>query len=253
MIVAPAVDLRGGRCVQLVGGRPDDERVSLPDPLAVAERWWETGFRTLHLVDLDAALGAGDNLALLREILAATPADTQVGGGIRDDGRADALLEAGADRVVVGTRALDDPAWLASLASRRPGRVVVAADTRDGRVLRKGWTERSELSVGDFLRRLEDLPLAGVLATDVGREGRMKGLERDTTAQTLRATSHPVWVSGGVTTEDDLAWLDGEGAAGAVLGMALYTGALTPERLARRWGGGGQRTIEDDEQVGDDT
>jgi phosphoribosylformimino-5-aminoimidazole carboxamide ribotide isomerase len=253
MIVAPAIDLKGGRCVQLVGGRPEDERVSIPDAVAVAERWWRAGFRTLHLVDLDAALGSGDNLALLREVIRATPAATQVGGGVRDDARADALLEAGAERVVVGTRALDDPAWLASLATRRPERVVVAADTRDGRVLRRGWTERSGVSVGDFLRRLEGLPLAGVLATDVGREGRMEGIDRRVVAHTLRSSPHPVWVSGGVTTEDDLAWLDGEGAAGAVLGMALYTGTLPAERLAERWGSGGERTVDDEKKVGDDT
>ena len=107
MIAAPAVDVRAGRCVQLVGGRPEAEAVSLPDPVAVAERWWRAGFGTLHLIDLDAALGSGDNLALLKELLGATKAETQVGGGIRDDERADALIDAGADRIIVGTRALD--------------------------------------------------------------------------------------------------------------------------------------------------
>ena len=138
MIAAPAVDLRRGRCVQLVGGRPEYEAVSLPDPVAVAERWWEIGFGTVHLVDLDAALGDGDNLALLEALLAATQAETQVGGGIRDDDRADALIAAGADRIIVGTRALEDPAWLVGLTERHPARVMVALDTRDGRVLSKG-------------------------------------------------------------------------------------------------------------------
>ena len=237
MIAAPAVDLRGGRCVQLVGGRPEEERVSWPDPVAVARRWWETGFATLHLVDLDAALGSGDNLEVLRELLTATPAETQVGGGIRDDARADALVEAGADRIVVGTRALDDPEWLAALAERHPERVVVAADTREGVVLRKGWTETSELRVEDFLATLEDLPLAGVLATDVGREGRMEGIVRKEVAATVDASPHPVWISGGVTTLDELGWLGETGAHGAVLGMALYTGTLDPEGVARRFGG----------------
>jgi phosphoribosylformimino-5-aminoimidazole carboxamide ribotide isomerase len=236
VIVTPAVDLREGRCVQLVGGRPQDERVSLPDPEAVARRWWETGFGTLHLVDLDAALGSGDNLELLRGLLSATPATTQVGGGVRDETRADALLEAGADRIVVGTRAVDDPNWLVALTAGRPGRVVVAVDTRDGYVLRKGWTERSDLSVADFLDRIRGLPLAGILATDVGREGRLEGIDQDATARTLAWSTHPVWVSGGITTEEELDWLDGEGARGAVLGMALYTGTLDAERLARRWG-----------------
>src|SRR5690606_12676792 len=130
MIAVPAVDLRGGRCVQLVGGRPEEERVSLPDPVAVAERWWAAGFTTLHVVDLDAALGVGDNLPVLERLLGATPATTQVGGGVRDDARIERLLGAGADRVVVGTKAIDDPEWLASAAARHPGRLVLALDTR---------------------------------------------------------------------------------------------------------------------------
>lgn len=236
MIVTPAVDLRGGRCVQLVGGRPEDERVSLPDPEAVAQRWWAQGFASLHLVDLDAALGSGDNLSVLRALVAATPALTQVGGGVRDEERADALMAAGADRVVVGTRAVDDHAWLVALASSRPGRIVVAVDTRDGFVLTRGWTERSGLAISDFLERIQGLPLAGVLATDVGREGRLEGIDRDAVARTLRWSAHPVWISGGITTEGELAWLDDAGARGAVLGMALYTGTLDAERLAQRWG-----------------
>jgi phosphoribosylformimino-5-aminoimidazole carboxamide ribotide isomerase len=237
VIAAPAVDLRGGRCVQLVGGRPEDERVSLPDPVAVAERWWSLGFGTLHLVDLDAALGSGDNLARLRDLVTATPAETQVGGGIRDDSRAEALLNAGADRIVVGTRALDDPRWLEGLAIDHPGRVLVAADTREGRVLRKGWTQASDLTVVDLLRRLDGLPLAGVLATDVGREGRLGGIDRTAVARTVEESAHPVWISGGVTTEDELAYLEAVGAHGAVLGMALYAGTMDADTVARRWGG----------------
>lgn len=237
MIAIPAVDLKGGRCVQLVGGRPEHERVSLPDPLAVARRWWDTGFSALHVVDLDAALGSGDNAAVVAALATVTPALTQAGGGVRDDERADALLAAGIDRVVVGTRAVDDPDWLQALAGRHPGRIVVAADTRDAYVVRKGWTERAGLTIGDFLERLEGLPLAAVLTTDVGVEGRMQGMNRTDLARTLRWSRLPVIASGGVTTEDDLAWLEDHGAAGAVLGMALYTGTLDAERVAARWGG----------------
>lgn len=249
MIAAPAVDLKGGRCVQLVGGRPEDERVSLSDPVAVAERWWDLGFGTLHVVDLDAALGSGDNLALLERVLTTTPAETQVGGGIRDDLRADALLDAGADRIVVGTRALDDPAWLADLAERHPGRVMVAADVRDGQVLRKGWTEATGLAITDLLGRLASLPLAGVLSTDVAREGRVAGIDPVSTAATVRASAYPVWISGGVSTLEDLMHLERSGAAGAVLGMALYTGKLDPDEVARRWGGGSDRPVDDGPQA----
>jgi phosphoribosylformimino-5-aminoimidazole carboxamide ribotide isomerase len=236
VIAAPAVDLKGGRCVQLVGGRPEDERVSLPDPVAQAERWSERGFGTLHIVDLDAALGSGDNLDLVLRIVAATPADTQVGGGIRDEARAEALLEAGVDRVVVGTRAVDDPQWLAVLAERWPGKVMIALDTRDGRILRKGWTEDTGLELAGYLPGLAALPLAGVLATDVGREGRLEGIDRSAVGRTIELSPHGVWASGGVTTMDELQYLDDAGAAGAVLGMALYTETLDPTDVAARWG-----------------
>lgn len=236
MIAAPAVDLKGGRCVQLVGGRADDERVSLPDPVAVARHWWATGFRALHVVDLDAALGSGDNRALAARVATATPADAQVGGGIRDDTVADEVLAGGARRIVVGTRAVDDPAWLGALATRHPGRVLVAADVRDGQVLRRGWTESTGRRVGDFVAALAELPLAGVLCTDVGREGRLVGVDAAAMAAVVAASPHPVWISGGVTSIDDLEALEQAGAAGVVLGMALYTSTLDARAVADRWG-----------------
>lgn len=237
MIAVPAVDLKGGRCVQLVGGRPEEERVSLPSPVAAARRWWNLGFRHLHLVDLDAALGSGDNRARIAEVIEATDAEVQVGGGIRDDDTAEALLSEGPRRIVVGTRAIDDRAWLESLAGRHPGRVVVAADVRDGVVLRRGWTEGSGLGVEAFVRSLADVPLAGVLCTDVGREGRLEGIDVAAMTRVIGASAHPVWISGGITTLDDLSALARAGAHGAVLGMALYTGALRPIDVAARWGG----------------
>jgi len=238
VIAAPAVDLKDGRCVQLVGGRPEDVRVSLPDPVPAAERWSASGFGTLHVVDLDAALGRGDNLSVILDVIRATPASTQVGGGVRDDGRAARLLDAGADRVVVGTRALDDPAWLAALARTYPGRVMVALDTRGGHILRKGWTEESGLELASYLPALADLPLAGILSTDVGREGRLEGIDREACGAVIAASPHPLWASGGVTTIAELEYLDAAGAAGVVLGMALYTETLDSTDVATRWGGG---------------
>lgn len=236
MIVAPAVDLKGGRCVQLVGGRPEDERVSLPNAVAVAERWWELGFRALHVIDLDAALGTGQNRELVRDVVRSTPALTQVGGGLRDQEAVEAMLEAGADRVVVGTRAVDDAAWLRQMALAFPGRLLVAADVRGAHVLRRGWTEESLLTLEALLTRLEELPLAGVLCTDVAREGRMEGIDTERVARTVAACAHPMWISGGVTSLQDLETLDAAGAAGAVLGMSLYTGTLDAAEVARRFG-----------------
>jgi phosphoribosylformimino-5-aminoimidazole carboxamide ribotide isomerase len=237
MIAIPAVDLREGRCVQLVGGRPEDERVSLPDPVGVAQGWRDRGFRILHVVDLDAALELGDNLELVDRIAKDAPGELQVGGGVRDTERARALVEAGVDRVIVGTRAVDDRNWLEALAEAFPGRIVVAADVRDGQVLRRGWTEASGLRVDRFLEEIGDLPLAGALCTDVGREGLARGIDREGVAAVLAAARHPVWISGGVTTLEELRFLRDRGAAGAVLGMALYTGVLDADQVAEEFGG----------------
>lgn len=236
MIVAPAVDLKGGRCVQLVGGKPGTEQVSLPDPVSVARSWANRGFGTLHLVDLDAALGSGENRPLLLEAALATPAVTQAGGGIRSDESASALLEGGIDRVIVGTRAITDRPWLTRLARLWPNRVVVAADVRDGRIVRKGWTEDTPIQADAFLATLAPLPLAGALCTDVGREGRLGGVDEASVRSLIRASPLPVWISGGITTMQDLEFLASEGAAGAVLGMSIYTGVLDPDAVAKAWG-----------------
>lgn len=237
MIAVPAVDVSGGRCVQWVGGLPESERVSLPDPAAVAARWWRKGFRTLHVVDLDAALGRGDNHLVVRDLIACTDALTQFGGGVRDREGIERALAAGADRVIVGTRAVEDAAWLARAAAEFPNRVVVAADMRGGKVLRRGWTEASDTAVEDFLAALDDLPLAGVLCTDVAREGRVQGSDLKQAEAVIAASPHPVWMSGGISSLEELRHLGSAGAAGAVLGMALYDGTLPVEALAGEFGG----------------
>jgi len=236
MIAIPAVDLKGGRCVQLVGGRPEEERVSLPDPLGVARGWRERGFRTLHVVDLDAALGSGDNFELVTRFATDAPGDLQVGGGVRDEERAEALLGAGVNRIIVGTRAVEDREWLHRLADRHPGKIMVAADIRDGEVLSRGWTEGSGVQIDQFLEHISPFPLAGILCTDVGREGRVAGMDREGVRDVVTGTGHRVWISGGVSTMDDLRFLDEVGAEGAVLGMALYTGALDADDVAEEFG-----------------
>ena len=236
MIVAPAVDLRGGRCVQLVGGDPDAEAVSITDPAAVAERWRGLGFGTLHVVDLDAALGQGDNRALIRDLLARSEAEVQVGGGLRRGGDVLELLDAGASRVIVGTRAVRERDWLEALLGASPGRIVVAVDSRDGRILSHGWRNDAGYDLVPFLEGLCGLPLAGIFFTDVGVEGRMTGIDRAFAAEVVEASPCGVWASGGIATVDDLEFLERNGATGAVLGMSLYTGRLDAAELARRWG-----------------
>lgn len=236
MIVIPAVDLRGGHCVQLVGGDYADERVRLDDPAGVAREWARIGFSRLHVVDLDAATGRGSNGPYIREILREATVPVQVGGGIRDEAQIDRLLDDGATWVVVGTRAIEDEDWRVEMALRFPGRLVVAADVRERKVVTRGWAETSRLDVIDFVESLSGLPLAGVLVTAVHKEGRMEGTDLPLMDDVADASAWPVFASGGVSTTDDLRALEHRGLAGAVLGMALYTGALDARRTAEEFG-----------------
>lgn len=227
MIVYAAIDVRGGRVVQLVGGRPENERVSLPDAAAVARDWIDRGFRALHVVDLDAALDTGSNADIVDAVIAAAgDVHVQVGGGVRTTERVQALLDGGAAAVVVGTRAVQEPAWLEEIALRWPGRIVLAADVRGDEVVVRGWTAAAGIGVDALLRRIAHLPLAGVLVTDVAREGGMGGADAVRFRNLAAASAHPVLASGGVAGAADLAALAAAGVAGVVVGMALYTGTL---------------------------
>lgn len=232
MIAYPAIDLRKGRAVQLVGGKPGSERVSVRNPVALARLWVDKGFQALHVIDLDAAFGEGDNQRLIAEILRAVTVPVQVGGGIRDDATAARILEAGARWLIVGTRAITDRPWLERLAALHPGRVIVAADIRNGRVVTHGWTADTTLGIEAFLDSLNGVPLASVLVTDVGREGRMAGANIARFSSVADVSPHPIIAAGGVATVDDLRALARTSAAGAVLGMALYTGALDARAVA---------------------
>lgn len=235
MIAIPAVDLREGACVQLVGGELDEERVRLEDPVAVARGWAAAGFTRLHVVDLDAAFDRGSNAEVIAEILRQVPVEVQVGGGVRSEGRIEALLAAGADRVIVGTRALEDPWWFEEMAARYPQQLVVACDVRERRVVTRGWTETTTRSVLDVVESLAPLPLAGFLVTAVHKEGRMGGTDLPLMEDVAETASVPVYASGGIGTVADLHALADRGVAGCVLGMALYTGALDPRATAEEF------------------
>jgi phosphoribosylformimino-5-aminoimidazole carboxamide ribotide isomerase len=237
VIVWAAIDLRDGRVVQLVGGRPEDERISLPDPAAVATQWSAAGFAGLHVVDLDAALGSGDNRSAIRSILEVATIPVQVGGGLRDTAAVTAVLADGAQRAIVGTRAVEDRGWLEGITAQHQGRIVVAADVRDGAVVTRGWTEGGTLDGEAFLAELDPLPLAAVLVTDVTREGRMTGVDGARFRRLVAATAHPLIAAGGIADIGDLHTLEEAGAAGAVLGMSLYTGAIRVDELAREFAG----------------
>lgn len=235
MIAIPAVDIRGGACVQLVGGEYSKEKVRRSDPAEVVREWVAFGFRRVHVVDLDAATGRGTNHAVIRGILADSAAPIQVGGGVRDEARFDELLEDGADWVVVGTRAIEEPEWLADLAEAHPGQVIVAADVRQRRVVTQGWAKTTGRDIDDVVEELNDLPLAGLLVTAVHLEGKMEGTDLPLMESVAGACRFPVIASGGITTVADLRALEHRGAAGAVIGMALYTGVLDPRDVAEEF------------------
>jgi phosphoribosylformimino-5-aminoimidazole carboxamide ribotide isomerase len=237
VIAIPAVDIREGACVQLVGGQPDQEKVRLADPVAVARRWEEIGFARVHVVDLDAAFGTGTNASIVERILSQAVVPTQVGGGVRDEARAHALLAAGAAAVIVGTRALEDPAWLRTIAGRHPGQIIVAVDVRDRQMVVRGWTEAIDYNLIEVVEQLDDLPLAALLVTAVHREGLMRGPDGDLLHELAATTSLPIYAAGGIATAEHLDRLADLGVAGGIIGMALYTGVLDATTLAKRFGG----------------
>jgi phosphoribosylformimino-5-aminoimidazole carboxamide ribotide isomerase len=236
MIAIPAIDLREGACVQLVGGSYADERVRVKDPLEALKRWRSHGFKTFHVVDLDAALGKGSNEDAIRALLTHEPGLTfSVGGGVRSTVKVESLLMLGASSVVVGTRAIEDADWLREVAERFPGRIVVAADVKGREVVTRGWTSGSSRDIASVLESLERLPLAGLLVTAVHKEGQMEGVDLPLVESVVRASRHPLSASGGVTTLEDMRALGRVGASGAVIGMALYTGRLDAAEVAREF------------------
>jgi phosphoribosylformimino-5-aminoimidazole carboxamide ribotide isomerase len=235
MIAIPALDLRGGACVQLAAGSYDQEVIRIPDPVGVAIAWRQYGFRHLHVVDLDGVSGRGNNSAEIQAILGATDAEIQVGGGIRSADLIQRALNDGAQRVIIGTRALEDPDWLAEMTGVFPGFIVVAADVRDRKVLSHGWTRTQPMLVLDLVEDLNGLPLAGVLVTAVHREEAMRGTDLPLMEDVADAADFPVYASGGLGTIGDLRALADRGVAAAVIGMALYTGTMDPWAVAEEF------------------
>ncbi|MFI5232490.1 MAG: HisA/HisF-related TIM barrel protein [Gemmatimonadales bacterium] len=235
MLAIPAIDLREGCVVQLVGGDFEKEKIRIGDPRDVARRWAGYGFRRLHVVDLDAATGRGTNRPLVRDLLADAAAAAQVGGGVRTTEAIESLVSDGAAYVVVGTRGVDDPDWLREIADANPGMIVLAADVRDRRVVTHGWTRELPRNILDLVDDLSGVPLGGLLVTAVHREGQMAGTDLPLMEDVAEASDWPVFASGGIATMHDLRALEDRGLAGAVLGMALYTGALDPRTVAEEF------------------
>ncbi|MFL5554355.1 MAG: HisA/HisF-related TIM barrel protein, partial [Gemmatimonadaceae bacterium] len=231
----PALDLRAGACVQLAPGSYDEEVIRIPDPVGVALAWRQYGFRHLHVVDLDGVAGRGNNTPQIQAILGATDVEVQVGGGVRSQDDIERCLNDGAQRVVIGTRALEDPDWLLGMSTEFPGSIIVAADVRDRKVLSHGWTRMHSRLVLDVIEDLNGLPLAGVLVTAVHREAAMAGTDLPLMEDVADASDFPVFASGGLGSINDLRALADRGVAAAVIGMALYTGAIDPWAAAEEF------------------
>ncbi len=232
MIVIPTLPLLGGACVlhaQGDGGAAGagaSERVRLGDPIGVARLWERTGFRALHIVDLDALAGHGSNDRVIEDVLAMDGLAIQVGGGVRTDDRIERLLERGAHRVVVGTRALEDSWWLEEITGRRPGEIIVAADVRDRRVVTRGWLHALPADIFDTVEELNGLPLAGLIVTAVHRQGTLAGADLPLMEDVAEASAFPVYAAGGISSLTELHALADRGVTGAIVGMGLYTGAI---------------------------
>ena len=231
MLLIPAIDLKDGKCVRLRQGRMEDSTVFSDDPLAMAARWVEAGARRLHLVDLNGAFaGQPVNAQVIRRIAAAFPdLPIQVGGGIRDEQTVEAYLDAGVRFVIIGTKAVQDPHFVSNLCLEFSGHVIVGLDAKDGRVAVNGWSKLSKHDVIDLAQIFERYGVEAIVYTDISRDGMMQGVNIEATVRLAQAITIPVIASGGVSTLDDVRALravEREGIMGAIIGRALYDGAI---------------------------
>ena len=235
MRVIPAVDVLDHQVVQLVGGVPGSQQIVMPDPMEVAGMWVARGAPYLHLVDLDGAFGKENNVPIFKQIIREYGVPAEVGGGIRDVDTIDELISAGADRVVVGTKAVKEPEWLEEVSDRHPGRIVLSMDTKGGEIAIKGWQESAAISVDDMFARIRDMPVAAVLNTNVDVEGQKKGIDEAQARDFISKCPCKVIASGGVTSRKDAEILSDAGAEGAVVGLAMYTNVITPWEWDTPW------------------
>lgn len=234
MLILPAIDLKDGRCVRLLRGDASTETVFSSDPVDVAIRWRDQGGEYLHVVDLDGAFeGEPRHFDMVAQIAGTGGLPVQVGGGIRTRDTVQRYLDAGVDRVIIGTRAVESPEWLAGLCDEFPGRIVAGVDARDGRVAVRGWVEVSEITALDFADRLSSMKLRAIVFTDISRDGTLGGPAVESTEDFAQQVGVPVIASGGVGTVEDVRRLAALPIEGIIIGRALYSGSVSlPEAIA---------------------
>ncbi len=231
MLLIPAIDLKGGRCVRLVQGDMERDTVYSDDPVKMAAKWAEAGARRLHLVDLDGAFeGSPINHHVIHQIAEELPTiDIQVGGGIRDEDTIQSYLDAGVRYVILGTKAVTAPHFVSDVCIEFPGHIMVGLDVRNGKVAIDGWSKLSKHDALDIAQRFESDGVEAIIYTDIGRDGMMEGLNVEATASLARELKIPVYASGGVTNLEDIRRLSSvskDGVSGAITGKALYEGKL---------------------------
>ncbi len=231
MLLIPAIDLKEGKCVRLRQGRMDDNTVFSDDPVAMAGKWVEAGARRIHLVDLDGAFaGKPKNAGVIKAIAEAFPdVPVQIGGGIRDEDTIQGYLDAGVQYVIIGTKAVSEPHFVADVAVEFPGHIIVGLDAKDGKVAIDGWSKLSRHDVIDMAQKFEDQGVEAIIYTDISRDGMMEGVNVEATAKLAGSIHIPVIASGGITNLDDIRALGAvadEGIMGAITGRAIYEGTL---------------------------
>ncbi len=231
MLLIPAIDLKGGKCVRLRQGRMDDDTVFSEDPVAMAKRWVEAGAKRLHLVDLDGAFaGKPKNLEIIHEITETYPeVPVQVGGGIRDEDTIQGYLDAGVKFVIIGTKAVSEPHFVNDITAEFPGHIIIGLDAKDGKVAINGWSKLSRHDVIDMALKFEADGVEAIVYTDISRDGMMTGVNVEATAKLARAIHIPVIASGGIRNLDDIRALEkyvDDGVIGAITGRAIYEGNL---------------------------
>jgi phosphoribosylformimino-5-aminoimidazole carboxamide ribotide isomerase len=225
--IIPAIDIKDGRCVQLVGGAPENVLLSLESPVSVAQNWISSGATSLHVIDLDGAFGKPRNLKIIYK-QAKLDAFIQVGGGVRSREDVADLLQIGVDRVILGTAAVRDPTIVHDVSTEFGGTsVMVSVDARGGEVLIEGWTRSSGLRPQELGLLFQEMGAGSLLFTDVEVEGRMSGIRSDVIQSLVEYVDVPVIASGGVGRLEDIQAVASTGAAGVVIGSAIYTGKFT--------------------------
>ena len=230
MIIYPAIDIRGGRCVRLTEGRFDAETVFADDPAEMALKWAGLGAEFLHLVDLDGALaGEGKNVPVIERILQSVSIPVQLGGGIRNLETIEKLLSLGVTRLILGSAAVKNPALVEKACKKYPGHIAVGIDAKNGEVAIEGWGKGSGVAATELAKKMAAYGVETIIYTDISRDGMLSGVNVEATAALARSCGVPIIASGGVASIEDIRRVkavEADGVQGCIIGKAIYTGAV---------------------------